>query len=68
MTKTDYTPEQITDIQERVEKAKTALKELQLRPAVAVQAVNVGQDIFAMKNIPYLQDEKYTPTASPLTP
>lgn len=68
MSPEKYTPEQVKDIEERVEKAKNALKDLQLRPSVVIQAVNTGNDIFAIKAIPYLADEKYTPTASPLTP
>lgn len=63
-----YSPEQQKDIGERVDKARAFLKELQLRPACIVEAVNTGGDVFALKPIPYLQDEKYTPTVSPLTP
>jgi hypothetical protein len=64
----DYNPEQRKDIEERVEKAKVALKELHLRPAVIMQPINMGNDVFGMKPIPYLADEKYTSTVSPLTP
>lgn len=60
MNPNDYTPEQIKDIEERVEKAKVFLKELQLQPAVIMQPVNIADDVFAMKPIPYLQDQKYT--------
>lgn len=68
MNSSDYTEDQRKDIEERVEKAKTLLKELQLRPALVMQPVNMGNDVFGMKAIPYLADEKYTPIASPLTP
>lgn len=68
MNPNDYTPVQQADIESRVEKAKIALKELRLRPAVIIQPVNVGNDVFVMKPIPYLADEKYTSTISPLIP
>lgn len=60
-----YTPEQIADIKEREEKALKALTDLQLNPSAIVQKVNIGQDVFADKVIPYLQDLKY---ANPETP
>jgi hypothetical protein len=68
MDKNYYSAEQIFDIEERVETAKATLKELQLRPAVMMQPVNIGDDIFALKPITYLADEKYTDVVSPLTP
>jgi hypothetical protein len=60
----EYSPEQIADIKEREQKALETLKELQLTPAVMMQAVNIGNDTFAMKPIPYLADFKFTPTPS----
>lgn len=67
MNSQEYSEEQKKDIEERVEKARVFLKELQLRPSVAVQAVNTGDDVFALKSIPFLQDEKFTLTKSPLS-
>lgn len=63
-----YTKEQKDDISERVEKAKTLLKDLQLYPSAVVQKVNLGEDTFADKVICYLADTKFTPTKSPLQP
>lgn len=68
MNPENYTEEQKKDINGRTEKARVFLKELQLRPAVVMQPINIGNDAFAMKPIVYLADEKFTPTASPLTP
>lgn len=59
----NYSEEEIKDIKERVEKAETMLKELQLFPSAVVQKVKVGaenEDVFADKVICYLQDSKYT--------
>lgn len=56
----NYTKEQITDIEEREAKALKMLKELELTPAAQVQKVNIGNDIFADKLQPFLQDLKYT--------
>jgi len=55
----EYTKEQQAEITERVDKAKKMLEELQLQPMAQVQAINVGDDIFAQKVIVYLQDVKY---------
>lgn len=66
MNPESYSPEQQTDILERVEKAKKALEELQLRPSSQVSVVNVGNDVFASKVVSYLQDTRYTPQASPI--
>ena len=55
-----YSPKQRKDIEERVAKAKKMLEELQLQPSASVQAVNTGNDIFSLKVIPYLQDNKFT--------
>lgn len=63
---TDYTSEQIIDIQEREKKGLAALKELGLTPACTAQMVNIGNDTFAVKLIPYLSDTKYTPQKSPI--
>lgn len=66
MNPESYSPEQQKDILERVEKAKKALEELQLRPSSSVSATNTGDDVFSLKVISYLQDTKFTPTASPI--
>lgn len=60
MNPSDYTIEQRKNIEERVEKAKNLLIDLQLQPAVIVQPVNIGDDVFALKPMPYLQDLRYT--------
>ena len=54
-----YTQEQIKDIKERELKALEMLKELQLTPAAQIYKVNIGNDTFADKLIPYLADIKY---------
>ena len=59
MDKNQLTPEQVKDIEERVAKAAAFLKELQLQPQASVQAMNMGDDVFAQKVIVYLQDQKY---------
>ena len=56
----DYSPEMKKDIEERVEKAKKALQELQLQPACYVQAVSAGNDVFGIQPVSFLQDTKYT--------
>ena len=56
----ELTKEQISDIQEREKKGLEALKELGLTPAAQVQKVNMGNDTFADKVIPYLQDTKFS--------
>lgn len=58
-----YTPEQIKDVKEREARALKVLGELYLTPAISMQAVNIGNDTFAMKPIPYLQDTLYTQNA-----
>ena len=60
MDKNQLTPAQVKDIEERVAKAATALKELELQPRASVQAINTGNDIFSTKVIVYLEDTKYT--------
>lgn len=61
-----YSEEQIKDITEREKKGLEALKALQLTPAAQISKVNLGNDTFGDKLIPYLADVKYTPTPSPL--
>lgn len=60
----NYTPEQISDVRDREEKGLAALKELNLTPAAQITKVNVGNDVFADRLIPFLQDTKYTSTPS----
>lgn len=66
MSPEQYSPEQRKDIEERVEKARKLLEELQLRPACMPQMYNVGNDVFGIKLLPFLQDSKYTQTISPI--
>lgn len=63
-----YTEEQKKEIKEREAKALAFLKELQLTPACQVIKVNIGDDTFADKFIPYLQDTKYPPTKDVKSP
>ncbi len=67
MNPSGYSPEQQKDIEERVEKAKTLLKDLQLQPGTLMTPVNMGDDVFALKPISYLQDTKYAHKISPIT-
>jgi len=55
----DLTTEQIEDIKERELKAIEMLRELQLIPAANTISSNIGDDHFAMKVVPFLQDTKY---------
>lgn len=57
----NYTPEQVKDITEREKKGLEVLKELGLTPAAQISKVNLGNDTFGDKLIPYLADVKYTP-------
>lgn len=66
MKQEDYSPDQIKDIEERVEKARNFLTELQLQPAVVMQMANNGKDIFGIQAIPYLKDQKYLNVVSPI--
>ena len=63
----EYTEAQISDIKDREKKALDFLKAMNLTPAIQMYAVNVGNDTFAMKSVPYLQDLKYA-NPSPLKP
>lgn len=60
MNPSDYSPEQKIDIEKRVALAKTYLESLNLQPAVIIQPVNMGDDVFGFKPIAFLQDTKYT--------
>lgn len=66
MNPEQFSSEQIKDIEERVEKAKSSLQELNLRPSSQVSIVNLGEDVFAQKVVSFLQDTKYTPQISPV--
>jgi len=68
MSPENYSIEQRADIEKRVAEANQFLQGLKLRPAVMMQPVNIGNDVFGLKPVVYLADERYTPTASPLTP
>lgn len=60
MDKEAYTPEQQKDIEDRVVKAANFIKENDLTLAAQVYKINVGNDVFADKVIPFLQDVKYS--------
>jgi len=60
-----YSEAQIKDVKDRELKGIEALKALHLTPAISMQMVNIGDDTFAIKPVPYLQDTLYTPTKSP---
>lgn len=62
----NYTEAEIADITEREQKGLEALKALNLTPAAQISKVQMGNDIFADKLIPFLQDTKYTSTPSPV--
>lgn len=71
MDKKPYTDDQIKDIQEREAMGLKMLKELELTPAALLTKVNTGNDLFADKVQPYLQDTKYNggsdePIVSPI--
>lgn len=55
----NYSDEEVKDITEREKKGLELLKQLQLTPAAIIQKVNMGNDVFADKLIPFLQDFKY---------
>lgn len=54
-----YSEEEIKDITEREKKCLDFLKENNMTPAAQVSKINVGNDMFTDKVIPYLQDIKY---------
>lgn len=54
-----YTDEQVKDIEGREQKALQFLIEMELTPSAVLQAVNLGNDIFATKVIPFLKDTKF---------
>lgn len=56
----EYTSDQVTDIKAREKEALEHLKRLELNPTVAMSLVNIGNDTFAIKPIPYLADTRYT--------
>lgn len=68
MQPNEYTEEQKKDITDRVEKARVALKDLHLQPACMPNMQNMGDDVFGIKLIPYLQDTLYMPKKSPIQP
>lgn len=59
MNPLDLNPEQYKDIEDRVAQATKALADLNLTPKASVQAVNDGKDVFGLKVIVYLEDNKY---------
>lgn len=70
MNPSQYSPEQVKDIQDRETQGLAALKALNLTPAAILTKVNLGGDIFADKVQPFLQDILYTqkPDENPSTP
>lgn len=56
----EYTNAQIADIKDREAKGIQALKDLELTASAQVVSVNVGDNTFAQKVIPYLADMKFT--------
>ena len=55
----EYTPEQIKDIKEREKEVVDTLKELEFTISAQVLPVNIGDNTFANKVVPYLADTKY---------
>lgn len=55
-----YTNEQIADIQGREAKAIAFLKEIEMTISAQVVSVNVGDNTFAQKVIPYISDLKFS--------
>lgn len=55
----NFTPEQIKDIQEREKKCLDFIREQEMTPAAMIQKIKVGNDVFADKVIPFLNDTKY---------
>lgn len=60
MSPDQYTQAQKEDIEKRVAQAKVFLEGIGLQPACFVTPVNMGDDVFALKTIAYLQDVKFT--------
>lgn len=59
-----FTQDQVKDITDREAKALAYLKELQLTPAAQMVYVNIGNDTFGTRLIPFLNDTKYSPVLS----
>lgn len=57
----NYTQEQVEEIKAREKHALDFLKSLELTPSAVVQKINIGNDVFADRVIPFLQDTRYTP-------
>ena len=55
----NFSDEQIKDITARELECLEFLKSHNMCPSVKIVAVNVGNDCFAMKAIPFLNDLKY---------
>lgn len=62
----NYTKEQIEDITKREKECLDFLKEHQMTPSCQIQKVNMGNDVFADKVIPFLMDLKYKEVVSSL--
>lgn len=57
----EYTPEQLSDIKERFEKASAFLTEINMQPVAQMTPTNLGNDVFAFKITVSLQDTKFAP-------
>lgn len=66
----NYTKEQTEDIKAREKKALEYLKKNNLTPAAIMQKIRIGnengEEVWADKVIPYLQDFKHSGTISPI--
>lgn len=66
MSNKQYSEDEIKDIRGREAEALEYLKTMKLNLACMPQLVNIGNDTFAVKLHPFLQDTKYTATVSPI--
>lgn len=62
----EYSEQEIQDIKEREQKCLEFLKENQITPSCAPMLVNMGDDTFGIKLIPFLKDFKYNKSPSPI--
>lgn len=62
----EYSESEKADILEREKKCLEFLKEQQMTPSCAPMLVNMGDDTFGIKLIPFLKDFKYDKQPSPI--
>lgn len=60
----NYSEEEKKEITERIEKARKFLEENHLNLSAQIYFENIGNDAFATKVLPYLQDTKYDKSTS----